>query len=124
LARRHAHGQTFGKRAENIRADLHQAATENWGPRSIECEFDHLFLVAPHLTIGHARADLKTRWTRLARRNAHWQSFGKRAENIRADLRQAAPGSQGGISNQLTQNQKKIPADGCLRGVKLKPRRV
>jgi hypothetical protein len=43
-------------RAEKVRADSRQAATgakiENG--RSIECEFDHLFLVGPWLTIGNA----------------------------------------------------------------------
>ncbi|MEW6161394.1 MAG: hypothetical protein AB1813_28530, partial [Verrucomicrobiota bacterium] len=43
-------------RGEKVRADSRQAATgaktQNGG--SIECEFDHLFLVAPGLTIGCA----------------------------------------------------------------------
>jgi hypothetical protein len=54
LARRRAPGQLFGMRAEEFRADSRQAATGKWGLRSIECEFDHLFLVEACLTNGHA----------------------------------------------------------------------
>jgi hypothetical protein len=53
LARRRGPGQSFVWRAEKFRADSRQAATGKWGLHSIECEFDHLFLVAPCLTIGH-----------------------------------------------------------------------
>ncbi|MEW6159117.1 MAG: hypothetical protein AB1813_16960, partial [Verrucomicrobiota bacterium] len=47
--------QPFAWRAENFRADSRLAATEKQtSGRSIECEFDHLFLVATPFTIGHA----------------------------------------------------------------------
>jgi hypothetical protein len=51
-------GWQVGYRAEKVRADSRQAATEkeNLNPRSLECEFDHLFLVARCLTIGDAFA--------------------------------------------------------------------
>jgi hypothetical protein len=80
-------------RAEIIRADSRQAATRNGGLRSIECEFDHLFLVEPCLTIGHALRGSQNALERLARWRAPGQSFGMRAEEFRADSRQAATGN-------------------------------
>jgi hypothetical protein len=54
LARRRGRWQSMARRAEKFRADSRQAATRKWGLRSIECEFDHLFLVEACLTNGHA----------------------------------------------------------------------
>ncbi|MEW6160337.1 MAG: hypothetical protein AB1813_23120, partial [Verrucomicrobiota bacterium] len=75
---RRAFWQTFGMRAEEVRADSHQAATENWGL----CEFDHLFLVGARLTIGCAFRGSQKAAERLTRRRAYWPTFGLRAENI------------------------------------------
>jgi hypothetical protein len=82
-------------RAENMRADSRQAATGNWGLRSIECEFDHSFLVEPCLTIGRVFRGSQNTLERLARWRAPGQSFGLRAERFRADSRQAATGNWG-----------------------------
>jgi hypothetical protein len=82
LARRRGPGQLFGMRAEEFRADSRQAATRNWSLRSIECEFDHLFLVEACSTIlndlpgSHiakerfARGNALGAWAWLARRKS------------------------------------------------------
>jgi hypothetical protein len=90
LARRRGPWRLFGMRPEEFRADSRQAATRNGGLRSIECEFDHLFLVEPRLTIGHALCGSQNALERLARRRGPWRLFGMRAEKFRADSRQAA----------------------------------
>jgi hypothetical protein len=52
-SRGNAQGRSVGLRAEEVRADSRQAATGKYGLRSIECEFDHLFLV--ETALGHRR---------------------------------------------------------------------
>jgi hypothetical protein len=75
-----------------MRADSRQAATENENinPRSIECEFDHLFLVARCLTIGDAIAGSHDGLRYFPRWNVQGWQVGLRAEKMRADSRQAA----------------------------------
>jgi hypothetical protein len=93
-ARRRVRGQLFGMRVENIRADSRQAATgaKIQNGRSIECEFDHLFLVATGLTIGYAFCGSQDVLEACALRRVRGQLCGMRVENIRADSHQAATG--------------------------------
>jgi hypothetical protein len=55
---------------------------EIWSLRSIECEFDHLFLVEACSTIRHDLPGSQIAKERFARRNALGPGRGLRAEKI------------------------------------------
>jgi hypothetical protein len=90
ISRGNAQRWSSGLRAERVRADSRQAATEEWGLRSIECEFDHLFRVERGLTIGDASAGSQHGLRNISRGNAQGWPVGLRAEKVRGDSRQAA----------------------------------